>query len=117
MATNAGTANAYPVFRVTGPGRIYELANLTTGEAIFFDLELQAAEEVVLDLRPGKKTFVSSFSGNIIDTILEGSDTETFHLKPGENSISILIDDASAEATLLWDERHWSFDGVVEDEE
>lgn len=113
MATNSGTAKTYPIFKATGPGRIYALENFTTGEAIYFDLELESGETVTLDLRPGKKTFTSTFRGNVIDKILEGSDTETFHLVPGENDISILIDDATATASMVWDERHWSFDGVV----
>lgn len=112
-ANNGGTANAYPVLRGTGPGRFYQVVNYTTGEGLYFNLDLQDGEEVTLDLRPGKKTFNSSFRGNIINTILEGSDVEEFHLIPGENSISLFIDDATAEAYLEWSEFHWSFDGVV----
>lgn len=113
MATNNSTANTYPVFTATGPGRIYQLVNYTTRQFIRFDIDLQDGETVVLDLRPGKKTFISTFRGNVISTILSGSDVEDFYLAPGENNISILIDDASATASLTWDERHWSIDGVV----
>lgn len=111
MATNNGSATTYPIFKATGPGRIYHLINHTTGDEIYFDLTLNSGEEVILDLRPGKKTFVSTFRGNIIHTILPGSDVATFRLTPGENNISILVSDASATAFLTWDERHWSADG------
>lgn len=112
--TNNGSANSYPIIKIIGPGQIYTLINYTTGEEIFFNnLTLVDGETVILDLRPGKKTFTSSFRGNIINAIVEGSDVESFHLMPGENSISLLIDDASAEAFLLWDESHMSIDGVV----
>lgn len=110
---NNGTTNAYPIFKASGPGQIYQIENYTTGEGIYFSLTLQDGEEVTLDLRPGKKTFVSTFRGNIIHTILEGSDVESFHLMPGENSVSLFIDDATAEAYLVWNEYHWSIDGVV----
>jgi redox-sensitive bicupin YhaK (pirin superfamily) len=113
MATNNGTANVFPIFTANGPGRIHHLANYTIERFIYFDLDLQDGEKVVLDLRPGKKTFLSTFRGNIINTILSGSDVEDFRLIPGENSISIFIDDATATANLIWDERHWSFDGVM----
>ena len=113
MATNSGTADVFPVFTADGPGRIHQLANYTIKRFIYFDLDLLAGERVVLDLRPGEKTFISTFRGNIINTILTGSDVEDFRLVPGENSISIFIGDATAEATLIWDERHWSFDGVM----
>jgi hypothetical protein len=112
MATNNGTATTWPVLRVTGPGRLYQMVNYTTGDKIYFDnLVLNSGEEVVLDLRPGKKTFVSSFRGNIIHTIRPDSDVATFALAPGENDVSILIDDATAAGALLWAERHWSVDG------
>lgn len=111
MATNNGTASTYPVLIANGPGRIYNVINHSTGDEIHFDLVLNDGEEVTLDLRPGKKTFTSSFRGNIINTILPESDVATFRLVPGDNDISILIDDASATAFLRWEERHWSIDG------
>lgn len=111
MATNQGTATAYPILRVTGPGRLYEIANYTIDSAIYFDLELQSGEEVTLDLRPGKKTLISTFRGNIIHAILEGSDVQGFRLIPGGNDISIYIDNATAVAHMTWENRHWSIDG------
>lgn len=113
MATNNGTANTYPIITLEGPGLVHQIINYTTKEFIFFDLELQSGEKAKLDLRPGKKTFISSFRGNIINTILSGSDTERFHLMPGNNDVSIFIDDASAAAKMNWNEYHLSFDGVV----
>jgi hypothetical protein len=111
--TNNGSCNAYPIFKALGPGRIYKVENVTTGEIIDFDIELLDGETVILDMRPGKKTFTSTFRGNVIHAIREGSDLESFHLMPGENAVSIFVDDATAEAFLLWDEFHWAIDGVV----
>lgn len=111
MATNNGTATAYPIFKATGPGTIYQLANYTTGSMIYFELTLLSGETVTLDFRPGKKTFNSTFRGNIINTILPGSDVQNFRLLPGSNDISIFISTTAATATLTWDNRHWSVDG------
>jgi len=108
-----GDTYGYPVLTATGPGQLYRLSNLTTGHNIYFDILLEAGEVVTLDLRPGVKSFTSTFRGSIEDTILEGSDTETFFLLPGTNSISFFLDDASAEAYILWSERFQSFDSVI----
>lgn len=112
-ATNDGSANSYPIITLEGAGRVAQIVSYTTNEQLFFDLDLLDGEKATLDLRPGKKTFVSTFRGNIIDTILESSDVENFHLMPGDNSISVLIDDATAKAMMIWDEFHLSIDGVV----
>lgn len=114
MATNSGTTKAYPILKITGPGRLYHLINHTTGEAIYFDLTLQTGEEATLNLK--EKTFFSTFRGDtIIENIIEGSDLASWHLQPGENSISIFVDDPSAAAFMLWDEQHWSVDGGAVD--
>ena len=110
---NEGSARAYPVFEILGPGRIYSIINYTTGDEIYMDLTLNSGETAILDLRSGQKTFVSSFRGNVIGTILTGSDVATFRLAPGENVISILIDDTDAVVFAAWAARHWSIDGVA----
>jgi hypothetical protein len=109
---NSGSARTYPVFTFTGPGRIYSLINFTTGDEIYFSLLLLSVETAVLDLKA--KTFTSSFRGNIIHTITPNSDLAVFHLLPGQNDISIFLDNASATAFMSWDELHWSADGGVE---
>lgn len=108
--TNNGTATAYPVFTASGPGQLYELSNYTTGESVFFDLILNSGETVTLDLRPGKKTFVSDFRGNILDTVMPGSDLVTWRLLPGANNVVLFIDDGSAAAKVEYTERYWSVD-------
>jgi hypothetical protein len=108
--TNNGTANAYPILSCSGPGRLYELYNATTGEGIWFNLDILRGEVVTLDLRPGQKTFTSSIRGNIISTVLPGSEVSTWHLAPGANNVNLFIDSASALAALGYTERFWSID-------
>lgn len=109
--TNEGTAKAYPIITASGPGRISHLLNYTTGKYIYFDLVLNSGEEVTLDLRPGRKTFVSDFRGNILRTVRPGSNLADWFLLPGDNNVVFMIDDSTASATIEFKKRYWSLDG------
>jgi hypothetical protein len=111
--TNIGTANAWPIITFTGPGRLYHLINYTTGKRIDFNVTLMDGETLTLDLRPGHKTFVSSYRGNLINLVLPG-DLTTWALAPGANSIAAWVDDASAAGSLGYYPSYWSFDGLVQ---
>jgi hypothetical protein len=54
----------------------------------------------------------SSFRGNLLRAVVPGSTLATWRLLPGDNVVSLFVDDASASATLAWQERHWSFEGA-----
>lgn len=112
--TNSGTAATYPILTASAPtagsANLNQLVNYTTGERIYFNLTLNAREVVTLDLRPGKKTFTSNFRGNIISSILPGSDVSTWKLLPGANNVSFYMGSGSGNAKLTWTERFWSID-------
>ncbi len=112
--TNSGTASAYPLITITGPGRVHELTNWTTGQSVYFDLALVAGEVLTLDLRPGVKSVRSSFRGNVIGTVLPGSKLASFRLLPGTNVLGLFVreGDSNTAATIAWYERHWSLDGA-----
>lgn len=101
--TNAGSARAYPRITFKGPSsgtaRLYQLVNYTTGRAIYFSLTLNAGETAVLDLTPDNVSFVSDFQGNILSTILPGSQQSDFFLQAGANSISLFA--ASSTVTAV----------------
>jgi hypothetical protein len=111
--TNRGSANTPPIFTVLGPGKLYTIFNETTGEKLWFNLTLAANEKAILKLG-NNPSFSSTFSlfstgvlkdsvyegainitgpgrGNIISTILPGSNLSSFHLVPGVNKITCLI--------------------------
>jgi len=115
--TNAGTAATYPTLTLTGPSsgssRIYQLVNVTTGATIYMNLTLSAGETAVLTLDPTNVTFVSTFQGNILRTILPGSNTTAFALQPGANTISMLAAAASVTATLSWSTRYASIEDTL----
>lgn len=107
--TNPGSSEAYPIIRVTGPGTVYHLENLTTGQEIIFNsLELMTGEVLTLDLRPGKVSVRTTHRGNAINKILGGSSLSNFVLAPGVNDIGLLIVSAGAPtAELFFRPRNW----------
>jgi hypothetical protein len=104
---NPGSADGFPVVRVTGPCTLKSIENLTSDQEIVFDsLELAASEIVTIDLRPGNKTVVSTLRGNVASQVLAGSDISTFALEPGDNTIAVLASGGSAD--LYFRPRHWA---------
>ncbi len=103
---NKSTVGVYPTLTLQGPSsgtsRIYQLINTTTGAAIYFNYTISAGETAILTLDPTNVTFVSSFQGNILNTILPGSDTTAFVLQPGANTIAFFSAASSVSATLDW---------------
>lgn len=114
-ATVRGTAPTYPKIYFRGPGTPSALINVSTGKAIYFDLTLNNTEEATLDLTPDRITFVSTWRGNILNTILPGSDLATWKLKQGSNIISLYIegDGANTTSSMWWTESYKSINGVT----
>lgn len=102
--TNFGSLDAYPIYRFKGPGTVFSIRNWVTGDAIYFNLVLLAGEEAILDLTPGRISFTSSFRGDILKTILPGSNHGTFRLSTGDNLISTFILTTPAESN---DNNNW----------
>lgn len=113
--TNNGSQAAFPKITFTGPGAVYQVKNYTTGDTLYFNLTLNAGEIAVLTLSPGNISFVSNFRGNILSSILDGSNRSTWRLLPGENAISVFVagtTSAATAVTMQWKECYWSLDGV-----
>lgn len=98
---NPGKSSVYPVVKFTGSGIVQELVNRTTGKRIQFSLTLIDNEEATLSLQPGFLSFVSNYRGNILSTVLPGSDLSDFQLQPGDNIIGVYIDTAGVNAKSL----------------
>lgn len=114
MVHYGGTAAGYPVLTVTGPGRLYEIINRTTGDTLYFDLVLAAGEVLVIDLRPGRKSLVSNVRGNVVGHLVPGSRLASWHLVPGPNAIAVYMTNTTGAsgAEMIWRERHWSRDAA-----
>lgn len=110
------SADAAPIFNITGPGNLYSILNTSTDESLYFNLTLLANERAVLDLTPGRIRFYSNFRPNLLGTILPGSSLATFRLSPGTNYLSVFIGgtvNANTAINVNWRNAVWSIDGVV----
>jgi hypothetical protein len=114
VPSNAGT-KAFPKFKLTGPGTLWQIRNYTSGKAIYFtDLTLLAGETAWLDLTPGQISFSSSWRGNLLYTVAPGSNLASFSLLPGNNNISAFFFGSTSAATgifMQWPNTYWAMDG------
>lgn len=111
VVNNQGTATAWPVITISGSGRFYHIKNFTNDEALYFDINMAAGEQITIDLKPRAKTVVSNLRGNIINKVLPISTLSTWRLNPGNNNISAFHANSSASITLEYPKRYWSLDG------
>lgn len=104
--TTRGTAQAAPTLVIRGPSsgsaRVYQLTNVTTGAAIYFNYTIMAGETATLTLDPTNISFTSTFQGNILRTILPGSRATEWFLQPGANDISLFVGSSTVTATMEW---------------
>jgi hypothetical protein len=111
---NAGSARAYPTLTITGPStgsaRVYEVTNVTTGKAVYFNLTMLAGETITLNLQPDTLSMVSSFRGNVLSSVLPGSALSELFLAPGTNTVRFLAAGSTMSATLQWRSAYMSVD-------
>jgi hypothetical protein len=105
----------YPVFVITGPSsgtaRIYQITDAQRIYNIYLNTTISAGEIITLDLRPGRKTAVSSVCGNIIDQVLPGSSFSTFRLNKSNAGFFFFASSSSVGGKILFQGRYWSVDG------
>ena len=114
VSANAST-KTYPYFFISGPGKLYQIINYTTGRAIYFNnLTLLTGEICWLQLKPGEVNFWSTWRGLLNNYILNGSNLD-FYLQPGNNNISGYVTGGGATtATWMgWHNTFWSNNGVA----
>lgn len=87
--TNNGTEPSNPIFKFKRTGgtscTLNWIENTTTKAKFVANYALLNGEEIVIDLRPGKKRFTSNIKKRGGSTINVASDTSDFYLIPGEN--------------------------------
>lgn len=118
--TNSGTRSAYPVVvfsRSGGTSAIVKwLKNETTGATLYLNYSLLSGEKLTLDFSLGKRSVVSNYFGSSLRALLRNSDVGKFNLLPGANNLSCLVTavgSPTVEAYMLWQNNHWSVDGVA----
>jgi hypothetical protein len=112
-----GSAGTRPRITVRGPGALYSIVNNTTGAALYFNYTLQTGEAATLNPDPDNLSFISTIRGNVLGTILPGSNLAGFGLIPGNNDIAVLIAGTTGGTTAIemtYRNTHWSFDASGE---
>jgi hypothetical protein len=114
---NVSGGAAHPVVKFAGPGTLWQLKNYTTGKTIYFNnLTLLAGETAILDLRPGRISFKSSWNArpNLLPYIAPGTDYE-FPLLGGANNVSAYMTGTTAASGIVmeWEPLYWSVDGAA----
>lgn len=78
----------YPIITITGPVVNCTILNTSTGEKLQFPATIGAGKVYTIDTRYGQKTVVDELGANKIAELSSDSNLATFHLEPGDNSIS-----------------------------
>lgn len=114
--TNNGSSAAYPRFVIERSGgteaTLQTIRNGITNEELLFNYSLLDGETLTIDLRPKKRSIVSSFFGPQMDALLLGSDFGTFNLLPDANEITCFVYETGAPtvyATVIWQN---TYDGL-----
>lgn len=94
LLTNSGTANAFPIFTITGPGTTFTILNSTTGGSITINTTLVAGESIVIDtwnktIMKGTESLIGLMSGYF------------FPLVPGTNQLSFSVTSGNTSDTQL----------------
>jgi hypothetical protein len=88
--TNAGDADAHPVWAITGPGTP-TLTNTTTGKSFGLAVPLAAGETVTIDTRPTMQSAVDSAGRNRWPDLVKTSPRQLWPLIPGENVVDLQL--------------------------
>lgn len=94
--TNNGSANAHPVFTITGPGTNFTISNSTTGHSMTIETTKAAGESISIDI--WNRTITSGGS-SLRDDLKTGS--SWIYLQPGTNTLTFSVDSGSTTDTQL----------------
>lgn len=106
--TNTGQYETQPLVRIAGPGKSFQIANLTTGLTLLYDLELGSTDYLLVDCHAG----VALLNGTAPRSPAPGSAvTSRWVIQPGDNTLQLrgiqtdpaLIATASVTFNPAWD--------------
>lgn len=103
IVANSGTAKAWPVWTITGPGTDPIIRNLTTGKTIAFGYSLGAGQTIIVDTRPsvrrgsGVLQVRSGFGDNLWPNM---TSRELFSLEVGSNQLQLELGGATSDSSI-----------------
>ena len=99
--TNNGTANTWPVIRITGPCANVSVIHVASGRTLALPtLTLTAGQWVELDTRPGYRTVTRENGGNASAHLSPGSRIDQFYLPPGTSEMRWTAFDSTLTARM-----------------
>lgn len=105
--TNSGSADAYGVWAITGPGQP-TLINNTTGRAWGLDVVLDDEETVTVDTDPSDPTAIDQDGNNRWTDLVKTSPRDLWPLVRGINEVSLLMSGSGAGSQIVLEyTRRW----------
>lgn len=99
--TNDGTADAWPILRITGPCANVTITHVATGRSLALPtLNLAEGRWVEIDTRPGYRTVTWDNGGNASTYLSPGSRIDLFSIPPGQSEMRWTAFDSSNSARL-----------------
>lgn len=102
-----GSAAVAPKLVIRGPGRLWQIANETTGQGLYFDnkpsgatFQIANGEIITVTLAPGKLDVRSSVFGPQLNRIRIGSNLGGFGLQPGPNVLRVFMTGITAQSSV-----------------
>lgn len=110
LAVNDGDAPSHPVITFRGPVSRPSVTNLRTGEAIEYDIDLAADDELLVDTREGTVTLNNSAS-RLYTATARSVPEQSLALDPGATSLLFRAapgsNDSRAAASVRWRSALW----------
>src|SRR5207344_1952021 len=98
---NAGTADAWPEWTITGPGTP-TIQNVTTGRTFALSSNISSGQIVSIKTKPGQQQCVNTTtSTNIWDQLAVSSPRDLWSLIPGINNVSIALSGSTAASKII----------------
>jgi hypothetical protein len=105
--TNAGTADTWPEWTITGPGTP-TIQNVTTGRTFALSSNIPSGQIVSIKTKPGFQQCVNTTTAlNIWDQLAISSPRDLWSLIPGVNNVSIALAGSTAASKIIvsWQNR------------
>lgn len=87
---NQGNGDAYPIWRITGPGTP-TLTNITTGRSFGLDVDLSSGETVTVDTRPARQSAVDQDDNDRWNDLVKVSPRDLWVLPSGKSDLNMVI--------------------------
>ncbi|MFE4915798.1 hypothetical protein ACFRCX_30300 [Streptomyces sp. NPDC056652] len=103
--TNQGTADAWPIIRITGPCATVTVIHADSGRRLSFPtLHLEAGQWIDIDTRPGYRTVTRENGGSASTLMSPSSRIDLFSLPPGQSEMRWTAFDSTlaARMRLTW---------------